>query len=584
MRSGSTWVGTNWHEHQSQVVHFSHTFNKSKRTITVSWWINTESNDKSSPTYFLCSGAQKLTVNGTVVINRASTGTHNGSTAYRGFVDGGSWLDKHYGRGGCFWDTNGDYVGINRWVQCYGTKWDSGSFTKTANAAGSISFTIKGDFAWFGSTRRKFEKTFTITESSLIQTYDITYNKNDGDFTKGNSISDMPTSQTKTYNKDITISKTTPKSSDTYKNVNYKFVTWAKSKKSSFSGSDTVAPGSTYSTNADATLYAIWKKVEVPTYEIVYNKNDDDFLKGNSISDMPTAQTKTQNKDITLSKNVPKSSDSSNHTNYKFVTWAKSKSSSFSGSDKVSPGDTYSTNKDMTLYAIWEKVAKTIKYALNGGSTSLDTTVNTKYDTNITLPKASSISKYGYTLSGWENSSDKILSPGSSYLCVGDETLTAKYDANEYTISFVEKDGKTKLSKTISATYGSVLTGDFTYSVPGYKLIGWNTKQVIILNPDDSIPPITPNEAYNDSSKYTKDYMFIGGKKYTSSSPFYVKGTEARKYLIGQNITLYPILMYSTSMYVYTGSKWELAMPYVYDGTNWKQCLGYIYDNNVWKQ
>ena len=137
---------------------------------------------------------------------------------------------------------------------------------------------------------------------------------------------------------------------------------------------------------------------------------------------------------------------------------------------------------------------------------------------------------------------------------------------------------------SITATYGEILTGNFSYSFTGYDLIGWNTVGAVILNPGESAPKITPNEAYNTSNKYTSDYMYIGPNKYLLKSPFYVKSGVERKHMIGQNITLYPVLTHSTSAYIYQNNTWKLAMPYVYQNGSWKQCLAYVRKDSNWKQ
>ena len=62
-----------------------------------------------------------------------------------------------------------------------------------------------------------------------------------------------------------------------------------------------------------------------------------------------------------------------------------------------------------------------------------------------------------------------------------------------------------------------------------------------------------------------------------STTSFVISSTEKRKHMAGQEITLYPILEYSTSMYVYTANGWKLAMPYVYTANGWKQSMGNIY-------
>ena len=133
MRSGTNWVGTNWKANQSQTFHFSASRVGTTRKVKISWWMTTECNDSaSSPTYYLCYQSQKLKVNGESIISWSGTNpnyTSNGHTVYRGFADKGSWLDRNYG-GKVYHDINGDYIGIDRYVQVLGTKWKTGSFEK----------------------------------------------------------------------------------------------------------------------------------------------------------------------------------------------------------------------------------------------------------------------------------------------------------------------------------------------------------------------------------------------------------------------------------------------------------------------
>lgn len=72
-------------------------------------------------------------------------------------------------------------------------------------------------------------------------TYTVKYDANGG--------SGAPSNQTKTYGKDLTLSSTIPK------RTNYTFKGWATSK----SGSVKYAAGAKYTTNAAATLYAVWE-------------------------------------------------------------------------------------------------------------------------------------------------------------------------------------------------------------------------------------------------------------------------------------------------------------------------------------
>ena len=74
-----------------------------------------------------------------------------------------------------------------------------------------------------------------------INTYTISYNANGG--------SGAPASQTKTYGTNLTLSSVKPT------RTNYNFLGWATS---SSATTAQYAAGGTYTSNAAATLYAVW--------------------------------------------------------------------------------------------------------------------------------------------------------------------------------------------------------------------------------------------------------------------------------------------------------------------------------------
>lgn len=78
-----------------------------------------------------------------------------------------------------------------------------------------------------------------------LNTYTVSFNANNG--------SGGPSSQTKTYGKDLTLSSTIPV------RKGYKFLGWGTSSTDTTVDYD---PGSIYKENASITLFAIWKKVE----------------------------------------------------------------------------------------------------------------------------------------------------------------------------------------------------------------------------------------------------------------------------------------------------------------------------------
>ena len=63
-------------------------------------------------------------------------------------------------------------------------------------------------------------------------------------------------------------------------------------------------------------------------------------------------------------------------------------------------------NKAITVYAQWVPINYTIKYVLNGGTTSHPTTETANYDTDYTVIQSYEISRPGYRLIGWTTNSD----------------------------------------------------------------------------------------------------------------------------------------------------------------------------------
>lgn len=145
--------------------------------------------------------------------------------------------------------------------------------------------------------------------------YTISYNANGG--------SGAPSSQTKWYGTNITLSSTKPT------RPGYIFKGWATSS----TGSVAYASGATYSSNASVTLYAVWSII---TYTISYNANGG--------SGAPSSQTKNYGTNITLSSTKPI------RDGYTFKGWATSST----GSVTYASGATYSSNASITLYAVWE--------------------------------------------------------------------------------------------------------------------------------------------------------------------------------------------------------------------------------------
>lgn len=156
-----------------------------------------------------------------------------------------------------------------------------------------------------------------------LNTYTVSYNNNGGSGTIAN--------QTKTYGQALTLS-----SGSGFSRTGYTLKSWNTD--SSGTGTTYALSGS-YTGNAALTLYAKW---QINTWAVSYNKNTTD-----TVSNMPSNQTKTYGANLTLSSNVP------TRAGYKFQGWATSSSST---TVAYMPGATYSSNAALTLYAIWSPI------------------------------------------------------------------------------------------------------------------------------------------------------------------------------------------------------------------------------------
>lgn len=204
-----------------------------------------------------------------------------------------------------------------------GTKRSSGSGSLTGTYSisgnGSATKTITVTFKNFNTDNDdSATKTvsFTVTVPAWTS-YTIKYNANGG--------SGAPSSQTKWKNQTLTLSSTKPT------RTGYSFLGWSTS---STATSATYSAGGSYTANAAATLYAVWK---ANTYTVSYNANGG--------SGAPASQTKTYGVSLTLSSTKP------TRTNYTFKGWGTSASAT---TVSYAAGASYTTNSAITLYAVWE--------------------------------------------------------------------------------------------------------------------------------------------------------------------------------------------------------------------------------------
>lgn len=331
--------------------------------------------------------------------------------------------------------------------------------------------------------------TVTLYAIWTAWTHTVTYNKNVPSNAPSNTtaVTNLPGNQTKTYEKNLTLSTTKPS------RTGYNFVEWntqADGKGTSYKS------GSVYSYDRDSnggtvTLYAIWTPWK---HTVTYNKNVPASSKSQTVNSLPGNQTKIYDQTLTLSNNTP------TRTGYTFKEWntqADGKGTSY----QKGASYTYNRTSDggsVTLYAIWTSWKHTVHYDKNVSSTSSSQTVSnmpsdqTKvYETNLVL-STSKPTRNGYIFTGWNtaaNGSGTAYAAGGNYQYDrssdgGTVTLYAQWTAWKHTVHYDKNVPSTSSSQTVNGipadqtkTFDQKLTLSATKPTRnGYIFSGWNTK------------------------------------------------------------------------------------------------------------
>ena len=285
-------------------------------------------------------------------------------------------------------------------------------------------------------------------------TYSVSYNANGG--------SGAPSSQTKYFNESLTLSSTKPTRSG------YTFLGWSTS---STATSASYSASSSFTTNANTTLYAVWKE-EVKTYTISYDANGG--------SGAPASQTKEQYVALELSKLVP------TRFGYTFLGWSES---STAISATFQPGSYFYGNANTTLYAVWKANTYTISYNANGGIGAPASQTKTH---DITLTLSNTVpTRAGYKFLGWSTSSSATsatYTAGGSFTSNANTTLYAVWqkDIVEPKVHVSSTSVNLTLGGTESAViyaWGTDVTGSYTvqYQIADTNIVScawgdWNSE------------------------------------------------------------------------------------------------------------
>lgn len=291
---------------------------------------------------------------------------------------------------------------------------------------------------------------YTVTSSTTlyavwqINSYTITYNKNDGSGTTSNQSYDYNTTNALTYDPSWT-------------RTGYTFAGWATTNNA---GSALTS----YTVTQSAILYAVWTP---QTYTITYNINTADSGTPQRSSDSFTVGTTSPIVLPTVGSMVK--------SGYTFLGWSESAGTAGAGGTSVS--DPYTPTATITLYAMWTTQPIHVVTFKPNFSGPADATQSSTTTTNLV---ANPFTRTGYTFQGWATSQANAdaatvaYANQASYSFSADITLYAIWQINSYVITFAKNDGS---GTTATANYNYGATNALSYSSgwtrTGYNFLGW---------------------------------------------------------------------------------------------------------------
>lgn len=244
----------------------------------------------------------------------------------------------------------------------------------------------------------------------------------------------------------------------------YTFKGWTKTQ-----GSSTIhySPGDPIGDDADVTLYAVWGQNTTKTWSITYNANGG--------YNTPAKQTANVGQPITITYSKP------TRSGYTFLGW-----STWSGATEpesaYTPGYSYTSDSDTTLYAVWRQNQTTqysLSFDLQGGTGTFNTLYG-GYGERVQIPYTTP-TKIGYTFKGWATYSGGSVSyqPGEYYTLYGNSTLYAVWQSSggttQYYLNFNLQGGSGTFN-TLYGVYGERLfIPSSSPTKNGYTFQGWST-------------------------------------------------------------------------------------------------------------
>lgn len=461
--------------------------------------------------------------------------------------------------------------------------WTSGTSNKaTGTCADSVIIPAGYFFVYVGQASGSGWTTIAAHKNSVSgwppvltakTCYTVSYHANGG--------SGAPSAQTKIHGTALTLSSTKPT------RTGYTFAGWNTN--SSGTGTNYSAGGS-YSSNANATLYAKWT---AHTYSVKYNGN------GNTGGSM-------SNSSHTYGVAKALSANGFTKTGHQFAGWATSSTGSVVYADKASVSNLTATNGGtVNLYAKWTVLSYTASFDSNGGSAASPASITKNYGVALgTLPTTS---RTGHTFAGWFTAkSGGTQISTTTTMPAGGATYYAHWTKNKYTFTLGSGTGVSTSGSSASGSYEyqSTITLKAT-ATTGYTWNKWTSNNSSVSStttanttfsmPAGAVtmtPSATPNtyyiqyngngatggstakstHTYNVTKTLTANgftkpgYEFLG---WSTSATGDVEFTDQESVknlsaVNGATVGLYAIWKPMSQMFIWHDGEWHRALRYVY--------------------
>ena len=293
-----------------------------------------------------------------------------------------------------------------------------------------------------------------------------------------------------------------------------------------YNGNSSFKSSGTWTLLENISLTAKWTPKK---YKLIFNSAG-----GSSVS----SKTVTYDSSYSVSSSTKKG--------YNFVGWFDASGNQYSGGVWKTDAPT----GEVTVTARWEPIQYKISLNANGGSLSSGYSYTVAYEQPYSLPTPT---RTGYDFTGWYNGSSSVKSSGT-WTQLNNVSLTAKWTAKQYTLSFDSDGGPSQSSKQV--------TYDSSYSVPsisrtGYEFLGW----------------------YDSSGK-----QYTSGTWKTASNMKLTARWRANKYTVSFNANGGSVS--PSSVQVTYDSKYDFPEPYKkgYEFMGWYSGSSNFGDSGTWKQ